>query len=40
MKNDFTTAPLASGLIHLAGGSTVEKSFSASNTKNQTPPIS
>ena len=39
MEEDFTTAPLAPGLIHLAGGGTVEKSFTASHTKIQTPPV-
>ena len=38
MKNDFTTAPLAPGLIHLAGGGTVEKSFYASHTEILTLP--
>ena len=38
MKNDFTTAPLAPGLIHLAGGGTVEKSLYSSHTKIQTLP--
>jgi hypothetical protein len=37
MKNDFPTAPLASSLRG-AGGGTVEKSFTASHTKIQTPP--
>ena len=38
MKNDFPTAPLASSLRG-AGGGTVEKSFTASHTKIQTPPV-
>ena len=37
MKNDFPTAQLASNLRG-AGGGTVEKSFTASHTKIQTPP--